>query len=303
MRILCCLMLICSALWARMEVERLSCEYLERPMCVHESTPRLSWTLTSDERGSKQSAYRILVASTAERLSRDEGDIWDSGKVISGDNALVPYGGRALTSKEDCHWKVQVWDRDEGAPSSWSAPAYWRMGLLTPDDWRGAQWIVLPNAVPSNVNMYPHNGFHTDFHSGPNDIAWVQIDLGKIRPMNRIRLYPACPYDYVPKTPGFLFPVRYKIEIASMEDFSDAMVVFDSTQEDFPNPGDAVVTHDFASLNGRYVRLTANKMDCTRDGYAFALAEMEVLDYETVLSHATKVSSSSAITKGGWGYF
>lgn len=297
-------MLVCSALLAKMEVGRLRCEYLEQPMCVQESTPRLSWTMTSLERGARQTAYRILVASTAEKLSRGEGDVWDSGKVISAENALVPYGGKALRSKQDCHWKVQVWDRDETEPSDWSEPSYWRMGLLGAEDWCGAQWIVHPSAPLLSANKSPHNGFHTEFLSGSDDVAWVQIELKKTSNINRIMLHPACPYDYSPKTSGFLFPVRYKIEVSDNADFSgDTTVVFDSTQEDFPNPGDKTVTHEFASVKGRFVRLTANKLDCTSDGYAFALAEMEVFEYDTLLSHAMKVTSSPSISKGGWGNY
>jgi len=52
--------------------------------------PRLSWTLASDQRGQKQTAYRILASSSTEELDRDEGDLWDSGKVPSDKRSTLP---------------------------------------------------------------------------------------------------------------------------------------------------------------------------------------------------------------------
>lgn len=42
--------------------------------------------MESEGRNEVQSAYRVLVASTAEALAADEGDLWDSGKVSWSDN-------------------------------------------------------------------------------------------------------------------------------------------------------------------------------------------------------------------------
>ncbi|HWQ91994.1 MAG TPA: family 78 glycoside hydrolase catalytic domain, partial [Clostridia bacterium] len=44
------------------------------------------------------------------------------------------------------YWKVRAWD-NKNKPSAFSAPAWWEMALLTPEDWR-AQWITRPNAKP-----------------------------------------------------------------------------------------------------------------------------------------------------------
>ena len=63
------------------EIQKLRCEYLKDPLGIDATKPRLSWVLEDDERGQKQTAYQILVASTAEILAKDQGDHWDSGKV------------------------------------------------------------------------------------------------------------------------------------------------------------------------------------------------------------------------------
>ncbi|MBD3267008.1 Bacterial alpha-L-rhamnosidase, partial [bacterium] len=127
-------------------VKDLRCEYLENPLGIDSKKPRLSWVLTSSERGQKQSAYRIVVASSREQLENNEGDLWDSGVVKSDRSIQVAYQGKELQSRMRCFWKVRVWDR-EGKPSAWSQPAFWSMGLLNPGDWKG-EWIGLDRDDP-----------------------------------------------------------------------------------------------------------------------------------------------------------
>lgn len=124
---------------SRLAVDGLRCEYLTDPLGIDVRKPRLSWILASEQRGQKQSAYRILVASSASNLSRERGDLWDSGKVDSAESTFIEYAGRPLKSGTPAFWKVRVWDKDQRA-SGWSRNAKWSMGLLNPSDWR-AKWI------------------------------------------------------------------------------------------------------------------------------------------------------------------
>jgi alpha-L-rhamnosidase len=119
----------------------LRCEYHVNPLGIDQTKPRLSWLLQSDQpqaRGQKQTAYRILVASSRDELMRDQADLWDSQRVNSDETAQIEYQGKPLRSEQECWWKVQVFNGD-GA-SSWSEPARWTMGLLDKSDWK-AQWI------------------------------------------------------------------------------------------------------------------------------------------------------------------
>jgi alpha-L-rhamnosidase len=125
-----------DAAQADLRVESLRCEYLVNPFGIDVEKPRLSWTLTPGPRGRRQSAYRILVAGSPEALRGNRGDLWDSGRVTSGQSVFVEYGGRPLASGERCYWKVRAWD-NEGRASEWSAPASWSMGLLRDADWHG----------------------------------------------------------------------------------------------------------------------------------------------------------------------
>ena len=121
------------------QVADLRCEYLQDPLGLGAVQPRLSWVIESTQRGQRQTAYQILIASTPALLEQDHGDIWDSGKVASDETTQVTYAGKPLASRQLCFWKIRAWDRD-GQPSAWSKPAHWEMGLLAPADW-SAKWI------------------------------------------------------------------------------------------------------------------------------------------------------------------
>lgn len=130
--------------------QSLTCEHLTNPMGLHEAKPRLTWTLASDRRAERQSAYRVIVASSMRHLDRGEGDLWDSGVVGSADSTLIEYAGEPLTSRQACFWKVRAWDRDND-PGPWSAPASFEIGLLSPSDWK-AEWIEAgPRVVPVEI--------------------------------------------------------------------------------------------------------------------------------------------------------
>ncbi len=120
-------------------VSRLRCEYLSNPLGIDVPEPRLDWVVASPQRGQKQTAYHILVASTRAALDAGSGDLWDTGKVASEETAQIAYQGKPLASRAACYWKVRVWDRNDKV-SAWSEAASWTMGLLAPQDWQG-KWI------------------------------------------------------------------------------------------------------------------------------------------------------------------
>jgi alpha-L-rhamnosidase len=132
------------------EVARLCCDHAVNPIAVDHRKPTLSWMLKSAQRGSRQSAYQILVSRNPKSLRRGIGDLWDSGKVDSDNSTDVVYGGAGLASGETCYWQVRVWDED-GRASSWSEPGHWQVGLLEASDWH-AQWIA---AAPEEKTAAP----------------------------------------------------------------------------------------------------------------------------------------------------
>ncbi len=137
---------ICNVTAANLTVRGLKCEYRSTPLGIDQVPPRLSWLLESKERGEKQTAYRILAASTPEKLKEGIADLWDSGEVAASDSIHVPYGGSPLASGQRVYWKIRAWDRNH-KPSAYSDDSWWEMGLLSSNDWRGA-WITQPRATP-----------------------------------------------------------------------------------------------------------------------------------------------------------
>jgi len=137
-------LLSAEAATASVVADQLTCEYLVDPIGIDAAKPRLSWKIGIGDRGSevrglRQSAYQILVASSLEVLAKDQGDLWDSGKVESDESIQVEYKGKSLASGQSCFWKVRAWN-SALLPPAWSSPAFWSMGLLEPDDWQ-AKWI------------------------------------------------------------------------------------------------------------------------------------------------------------------
>jgi alpha-L-rhamnosidase len=118
----------------------LTCDAMVEPLGIGTPQPRLSWQLTDTRRSALQTAYEIRIASSTEKLSAGQADVWDTGKVESGESASVAYAGPALASRKRYYWQVRVWDQ-EGMPTAYSEPRWWEMGLLSKEDWT-AQWIT-----------------------------------------------------------------------------------------------------------------------------------------------------------------
>ena len=126
-------------------VTGLRCEHLVDPLAVDTPTPRLSWQLASADRGVRQHAYQIIVASTPECLAAGYGDVWDSGIVESDETLLIAYGGPPLTTGQEVVWSVR--SVASGSPwSAFSAPARWRTGVMDATDWT-ADWVGSPRLL------------------------------------------------------------------------------------------------------------------------------------------------------------
>src|SRR5579871_3392728 len=118
---------------------RLRVEQRTNPLGIDVVRPVFSWQSDAAERDWKQSAYRILVASSAAALAQGKGDVWDSGRVDSSESVGIAYGGPELKSRQRYFWTVEVWDGHDKSVRAASA-AWWEMGLLQPGDWN-AEWI------------------------------------------------------------------------------------------------------------------------------------------------------------------
>lgn len=118
---------------------RLTCEYIENPLGIDVLVPRLTWTLTANQRNQRQSAYELMVSDNLNTIQQFQGNMWTSGKVQSSQTVLVEYKGEALKPFTRYYWCVRVYDQ-KGEASSWSKPAWFETAMLNAKDWQ-AQWI------------------------------------------------------------------------------------------------------------------------------------------------------------------
>ncbi len=121
----------------------LLCNHLDNPLGLDSPNPRFSWQNNESKSNWTQSAYRVLVSSSAELSKKSRGDVWDSGKVSSAESVGISYAGAKLESRKRYFWTVQVWD-GSGPALRTSQPAWFEMGLLLADDWH-AKWITRTN--------------------------------------------------------------------------------------------------------------------------------------------------------------
>lgn len=133
-------------------IGNLKCEMLSNPQGIDVTKPRFSWQINTGQRAIKQIAYQIIVASSLDKLSNNEGDVWNSGKINSDQSILVEYNGKQLTSRQQCFWKVKIWTNK--GEEDWTQPASFSIGLLNASDWK-AKWIGLDKAFSwDSVSMF-----------------------------------------------------------------------------------------------------------------------------------------------------
>lgn len=141
---LCVLSLLASVGCSRVGVPvNLRCEYRDNPIGLDVTAPRFTWMAGDTSRGTAQTAYQLLVATSADKLTEGAADVWNTGVVASDRSVLIPFEGKKLRSSTRYYWTVRTWDQ-KGKASAFSAPAYWETGKLNRSDWT-AEWIGKPD--------------------------------------------------------------------------------------------------------------------------------------------------------------
>ena len=141
-----------------MHIYDLQCEYQTAPLGIDTETPRFCWKLSDNAqiRGQRQTAYRLLIASSPALLDQDKGDIWDSGTISSDQSTLIAYKGKKLVSDQTYYWKVRAFDKDNKA-TGWSPTASFSTGLFSSSDWKSL-WIKHPEA-PAEQHIWFRKSF------------------------------------------------------------------------------------------------------------------------------------------------
>jgi hypothetical protein len=101
-------------------------EFIREPagVAILDLKPEFSWIVQDD--AIRQTAYRILVASSKKKLEEGNADVWDSGK-IAGNSSTELECGCGLKENTGYYWKVKIWD-EKDRPSGYSEIQAFRTG-------------------------------------------------------------------------------------------------------------------------------------------------------------------------------
>jgi len=199
-------------------------------------------------------------------------------------------------------WKVRAWD-GHGRPSPWSAPSNWVAGVVAADNstepesapagWR-ARWITDPELLRWQRSAL---GFRSEDAKDPATVKWFQLDLGKPRRIDAVRLQ-ALRYDVVE---GTGFPPRFRVEAADDPAMGGATVIADFSGKDVVNPW--TLRADLPAPPGtraRYVRITATRLRVEEGTACFALSQVEVISAGKNIAPRATVSASDSIEQPPW---
>ncbi len=129
----------------------LRCDNAVNPLGIDATTPQFSWAYQAGSRNFKQASYQILVADDPALLDKQQGNIWNSGRVSSSRSSGILFKGTPLESRKQYFWKVKVWTSDNGEKES--AISHFEMGLLKESDWN-ADWVGFPSGWIGKVHYF-----------------------------------------------------------------------------------------------------------------------------------------------------
>ncbi len=155
--------------------DALMCGLLDKPglVAMTDAAPGLSWCFAEEcLPGDYQTAYQVQVATSTERFKTDIPDLWDSGKVVSGQSLHVAYAGLPLPGGVQVFWRVRVWDR-KGNPGAWAQA----VAFLTADKPGADTALRYPQAEehvrPVRVVTNTQGRVFVDF--GRAAFGWVEL--------------------------------------------------------------------------------------------------------------------------------
>jgi hypothetical protein len=101
----------------------LLCDGQVNPQGIPDGYPQLTWAFNDNNSGlgDAQRAYQIIIADNQTSIGNNEGNAWDSGKIVSDASSANP-GQAPLQSGITYYWKVRTWDISD-TQGSYSAAA------------------------------------------------------------------------------------------------------------------------------------------------------------------------------------
>ena len=159
----------------------LMCGLLAKPgwVAVTDPSPQFSWCFKDGRPGDFQTAYQIQVATSTSFLRAGAPDLWDSGKVVSGQSLFNIYEGKPLPTNATVCWRVRVWD-SRGSAGEWSQ----NVSFLTALELDGDKPLRYPltQATIKPVGIVTNAKGHALVDFGKAAFGWVEIVPQKNKP-------------------------------------------------------------------------------------------------------------------------
>ncbi|KAK5636780.1 hypothetical protein RRF57_012492 [Xylaria bambusicola] len=114
-------------------ISQVSFEHHRVALGIGEASPRISWRFEGDAGNWTQSGYSIEVSR------QGKSDVFN---FTSSDSVLVDWPTVALSSAESATVRIKSYGGDSGIDTDWSEPVSVETGLLSDEDWFGAQMIA-----------------------------------------------------------------------------------------------------------------------------------------------------------------
>lgn len=153
------LLLFTINVFAQLHITPALCENKINPLGVNIQDIRFSWEMDAKENTQYQTAYQLVIATSEDKLTLGNFDVYNSSVVKNNQSVLVKYKGKRLMPGQSYYWKLRVWDKNN-KPSKWSDNQQFITGLFGKNDWMNAEWIGYEE-LPDSMRVAP--GVHAPF--------------------------------------------------------------------------------------------------------------------------------------------
>jgi len=205
-------------------------------------------------------------------------DPWsaDGPEVLAMAEMLVLSGDRNLAL-----------DASVTSSSSRNAPRAWtRTNLID---------MITPLGLPVAPQRGGTNGFHSAVSEKGDTEKTLTLTLPEITALDEIRLVPVRRKD-VPLWFDYGFPLTYKVEAATKDDFSDAVLLHEVTDRLAPTPGMNLVCIPARRIPAKHIRITTKQLWYRKGDHVFALAEFQAFRAGVNVALQGKFSASDVLT-------
>ena len=147
------------------------------------------------------------------------------------------------------------------------------------------------------------NGYHSQFATLAETPKSVSVQLKTPAEVGFVVIYPARPTDF-PDTPGFAFPVRWKLELVDAQEKTSLLADWQAC--DFPNPGDRfMVLANYQPGIWSEIHFTATRLAARSvgdDKFALAVGEIQAFNNSGLVTNAASVTTTDSIDSGLWSH-